>query len=210
MLWLFLLLPKPWSLDTVKPLKSIQIELLETNVKQAAKPKITQNPVIASHQPESTTKPESNVNSADEQAKTIVDRESKHATFKPQPPSNQPITKTPQSDKNSIPTISAIEIMRLAKERKSYAVTPEFQAKTKPTNEFMMPKPVSTDWYADLPYLDETVDKPKLLMNFYAPGIQGSADRFFDKAALMKTITTKHGTQTNCSWIINIVMCGWQ
>ncbi len=68
----------------------------------------------------------------------------------------------------------------------------------------------ATDWKESLPYLDEEVDKPRVAMRFYAPGIEGSVERFFDKISIKKKFTTRYGTEIYCVYVALIVACSWK
>jgi len=114
------------------------------------------------------------------------------------------------SKPTTTPQINAGDVLQMIQNRKSIDITAEFQARTGPATDFYIPKQQITDWYANLPYLDESVDKPKLQMKFYAEGIEGGIEKFFDKITISKTFTTKYGTKIHCALIGIIAMCGWK
>ena len=114
------------------------------------------------------------------------------------------------SKQTTTPEINSSDVLQMMQNRTSIDITPEFQARIGNPKDFYIPKQQVTDWYANLPYLDESVDKPKLQMKFYAEGLDGSIERFFDKITISKTFTTKYGTKIHCALIGVIAMCGWK
>jgi len=128
-------------------------------------------------------------------------------TIEPTPPSAAP----PKQATDTRPSqINTGDILRMIEDRTSIEITPEFEARSGPATDFFMPTPQVTDWYADIPYLDETVDQPQLELNFYAEGFEGSIERFFDRITVTKTFTTKYGTKIHCAWIGVLVSCAWK
>lgn len=77
-------------------------------------------------------------------------------------------------------------------------------------NQFIAKQFIATDKYGDLPYLDESVDAPRVHMEFYSEGFMGNVEKFFDKITYKKTFTTKYGTKIHCALIGVIAMCGWK
>lgn len=74
-----------------------------------------------------------------------------------------------------------------------------------------IPQQIQTiNWRNDLPYLDESVDAPRLQMQFYSAGFMGNIERFFDKVTFEKTFTTKYGTKIKCALIGVVALCGWK
>lgn len=61
-----------------------------------------------------------------------------------------------------------------------------------------------------IPYLDESVDKPRIEMNFYSQGYMGSIERFFDKIIYKKEFITKYGTKINCAAVGILMLCSWK
>ena len=77
-------------------------------------------------------------------------------------------------------------------------------------NNFIAKKYEASNMYADLPYLDESVDAPQLELQFYAEGFTGNIERFFDAITYEKTFTTKYGTKISCAVVGVLAMCGWK
>ncbi len=123
----------------------------------------------------------------------------------PVPSEPAPAAAPPQSQ-----PVTGAELIQMSKNSPSIEITPEFEARSGPATDFFRPAVQVTDWYADIPYLDESVDKPQLQMRFYAAGIEGHVERFFDRITVTKTFTTKYGTKIHCAWIGVIVSCGWK
>ncbi|MCX7554560.1 hypothetical protein OS175_11770 [Marinicella sp. S1101] len=108
-------------------------------------------------------------------------------------------------------TVKATDVLRMLQNRPTMELTPEFQARTAPSKDFYIPEQQIMDWYADIPLLDESIDKPKLQMRFYAEGFEGSIEKFFDKVTYRKTFTTKYGTKIHCALIAGVMAaCGWK
>ena len=84
------------------------------------------------------------------------------------------------------------------------------QARTGPAKDFYIPQQEIEDWLADIPFLDESVDRPTVEMRFYSQGFTGHIEKFFDKITISKTFTTKYGTKIHCALIGVIVACGWK
>lgn len=70
--------------------------------------------------------------------------------------------------------------------------------------------PRAADIYADLPYLDTSVDAPELDMVFYSAGVGGDIERLVDKVTVEKEFTTKYGTKVKCAMIALLAVCGWK
>ncbi len=197
----FLLLPKPWLTPSPNNHSTvIEIELSPNKTepvtehvnKPVAEPK--EFPV------KPTTEPQKQQISKTKQIKPLV----KQRIQKP--------TATPTKAENVVPKIkpSSGEILLSTKNRTSVVVSTEFQARSVLQNDFVIPSPEIENWLADIPYLDESVDRPTIQMKFYAAGIEGSIEKFFDKITISKTFTTKYGTKIHCALIGVIAACGWK
>jgi hypothetical protein len=108
------------------------------------------------------------------------------------------------------PAITSGDILLMTHNRTSIEITPEFQARTGPARDFYIPKQDIENWLDDIPYLDESVDRPTVEMRFYAAGIEGQIEKFFDKITISKTFTTKYGTKIHCALIGVVAACGWK
>ena len=106
--------------------------------------------------------------------------------------------------------VNAGDVLEMIQNRKPIDIPVEFQARSGPKTDFYIPEQEIHDWLADLPYLDESVDKPKLEMKFYPEGIDGSIEKFFDKITIKKTFTTKYGTKIQCVLVGVLAACGWK
>ncbi|TDR19589.1 hypothetical protein C8D91_2146 [Marinicella litoralis] len=125
-----------------------------------------------------------------------------------QPPTNQPVKI--QADTATKKKISSGDILLAAKNRTSVFISPEFQARSANQQNFQIPTVEIENWLADIPFLDESVDRPTIQMKFYAEGIEGSLEKFFDKITISKTFTTQYGTKIHCALIGVIAACGWK
>lgn len=215
-----LLLPHPWSLLKRDSNPVLTLELIE-DAAQPIEPDLIEpramTPMVKEPIPIETPPEPTNQAAAPEPATAAPPIE----TVPPVPvipqPSTEPTVKailpipsTATPAPASIPSITGAELIQQSKNSTSIEITPEFQARSGPATDFFMPEVQATDWYADIPYLDESVDKPQLEMRFYAEGIEGSVERFFDRITVKKTFTTKYGTKIHCAWIGVIVNCGWK
>lgn len=196
---LFLLLPKPWTLALFQPNNVIQLELIEnqpiTPVIPTTEP--IKQPPVAPVIEQAIEQPQvSPIETASEKTPTI------ESTAKPP----EPITIKP----SKAVEVNAGDVLQMIQNRTSIDITPEFQARTQPATDFYIPEQEIHDWLADIPFLDESVDKPKLQMKFYAQGFTGGIEKFFDKITISKTFTTKYGTKIHCALIGVIAACGWK
>ncbi len=198
MLWI----PKPWTVTSPNLVSVIQVDLQPPETKPITQPvtePIEVEPVI---EPETPPEIEPEVQPELEQAVTEPAPEPSQQTE-----SNVP---TPAATTAPKPQLKATDVMQMLNNRKSIEITSEFEARTEPAQDFYIPKPEVTDWFADVPYLDESVDKPRVEMNFYALGFEGSIERFFDKITVSKTFTTKYGTKIHCALIGILAACSWK
>jgi hypothetical protein len=107
-------------------------------------------------------------------------------------------------------SLSAGDIMLMAKSRTSIEITQEFTARSPTAQNFYIPEQEIRNWLDDIPYLDESVDRPTIEMRFYAEGLEGHIEKFFDKITISKTFTTKYGTKIHCALIGVIAACSWK
>ncbi len=196
---LLLLLPKPWSFNTLLSEHVIEVKLVEQITEKKAPPPIEIKP----QQPTQAEIPEvTQTNEVNQPPPTTS------PPVEPNVPQQQQTRTPPTTPPEQL--LKATDVMKMVKNRKSLDLPTEFQARTAPAKDFYIPKQQVTDWRADIPFLDESVDKPRLQMNFYAEGIEGSIEKFFDKITVSKTFTTKYGTKIHCAWIGIIAACGWK
>ena len=205
----FLWLPKPWTLALFQPNSVIEIELIASQ-HSLPDPKVTTDPKpIIQPQPEPDI--EQPVNAPIESPNQSETRVTE-ATAKPMT-QTETAAKSPQpitSEATTTVQFNATDVLQMIQDRTAIEITPEFQARTQPASDFYIPEHEIQDWLADIPYLDESVDKPKLQMKFYAQGFTGGIEKFFDKITISKTFTTKYGTKIHCALIGIIVACGWK
>ncbi len=199
----FLGLPKPWQLNALTPNNVLEIALLKD---QPSLPDPPTTPTNATIPADSVTKqPKTNpIPSASTKTKKPI-----KATKQPAPTATEP-SSNPTTQILTAPQLNAGDVLQMLQHRSSVDITPEFQARTQPLTDFHIPAPEIHDWLANIPYLDESKDKPKLQMQFYAEGIEGSIEKFFDKITISKTFTTQYGTKIHCALIGVVAMCGWQ
>jgi len=193
----FLWLPKPWTLALFQPNKAIEIELIkpQTTITEAptTEPEPIEQPLL---EPAIETSPETPIETTPKEVRPIK------TESKPQ----QVITVKPTTTLE----INASDVLQMMQNRSSIDVPIEFQARTQAATDFYIPEQQIHDWLTDIPYLDESVDKPKLQMKFYTEGFTGGIEKFFDKITIKKTFTTKYGTKIHCALIGVIAACGWK
>jgi hypothetical protein len=107
-------------------------------------------------------------------------------------------------------SVSAGDIMLMASSRTSIEITEEFTARSPTAKNFYIPEQEIQNWLDDIPFLDESVDRPTVEMRFYAEGLEGHIEKFFDKITISKTFTTKYGTKIHCALIGVIAACSWK
>ena len=194
----FLLLPNPWLiLNQVFNAEVTTIELVaKPPVKTISEPKVEVMPKLVQQAPEPVTKP----------LKPTKPNFTSQTTSKE---SIKPI-ETVKPVQQLAEKVSTGQILLSATNRTSIEIPAEFQARTGPIKDFFIPEQEMTDWFADIPYLDESVDRPTIEMRFYAEGIEGGIEKFFDKITISKTFTTKYGTKIHCALVGVLAMCGWK
>ncbi|MGJ8664620.1 MAG: hypothetical protein ACSHWU_13265 [Marinicella sp.] len=201
---LVLMLPKPWTMPLFQASQEIELELLDPILPT---PEPLVKPIIEQPKIEPITKTIEKLPVPTEQIIKPVEQTVEQPTptvpqeASPPQPNTKPITQ---------PQLSAGDVLQMIENRTSIDITPEFQARTGPAKDFYIPEQEIHDWLADIPFLDESVDKPKLQMKFYAEGFTGSIEKFFDKITIKKTFTTKYGTKIHCAVIGVIAACGWK
>ncbi|WP_395374584.1 hypothetical protein [Marinicella sp. W31] len=92
---------------------------------------------------------------------------------------------------------------------KDISIHEDFMAAPK-TQGFKSRQWEATDLQSDIPYVNNETDKPRVDMNFYAPGFEGSIERFFDKITVEKEFTTKYGTKIKCAMVGILMACSWK
>jgi len=194
---LLLLLPKPWSLALFKPKNVIELEIVKPQPIPTNTPKPIQQPLEKPIIEEVIPKTK---------AKTVDLKAESTQQNTPALKSQEQITVKP----STTPKINTGDVLQMIQDRPSFDLPNDFQARSKPAKDFYIPEQEVHDWLTDLPYLDESIDKPKLQMKFYPEGIDGSIEKFFDKITISKTFTTKYGTKINCALIGVLVACGWK
>ncbi len=123
-------------------------------------------------------------------------------------PTQSPEAAAPEHTDTS--SLSAGDIMLMAKSRTSIEITEEFTARAPNAKNFYIPEQEIQNWLDDIPFLDESVDRPTIEMRFYAEGLEGQIEKFFDKITISKTFTTKYGTKIHCALIGVIAACSWK
>lgn len=201
----FLLLPKPWRLDLFASTQVIELELVKSQLIAEDTP----DSMPVAQPPAQPAIDESPVETPNQQPSLIED-----STVEPEPvatPSTEPLSTQPlEILHNSPPEVNAGDVLLMMQNRTSVDIPAEFQARTGAATDFYIPEQEIQDWLADIPFLDESVDKPKLQMKFYADGLDGSIEKFFDKITISKTFTTKYGTKIHCALIGVIAACSWK
>lgn len=210
LLGLLLALPLPWhskapiddtwidvQLQTPTS-RQAEIQQPEPQLESESEPEPEPEP-IKENKPEPETKPNPEPLPQD-----------KPQTVSPQPSKQQlPVTPTVQPEP-STKQPTAADVMRMMSQPPRVELSDEFLPRLGPAKDFYIPEQEIMDWFADIPYLDESVDQPKLTMRFYPEGIEGHVEKFFDKITISKTFTTKYGTKIHCAVIGVIAACSWK
>lgn len=197
---IFLCLPKPWITELLSINSAIEIELIDN---QSQKPE----PIKTVPPEPQPNEPEPQVTTPEPVLKTL------NIPEMTEPAPQQPVTTDVKSidiEQTAKPAVNAVDVMQMIQNRTSIEVPAAFQTRTQPATDFYIPKQEIENWLADIPFLDESVDKPQLEMRFYAEGIEGSVEKFFDKITLSKTFTTQYGTQIECALVGVLAVCGWK
>lgn len=203
----FLLLPKPWATQLFNTNQVIEIELFNADPVQ---PQLEKTPEPVKQEPiiEPILKP--------------VEKPEDPPIVQPiEDPIKEPIEQPSEAAKQPTTTIQAIEqppkiqinagdVMNMIENRTPIDIPTEFQARTGPTKDFYIPEQEIKNWLDDIPFLDESIDRPKIQMKFYAEGIDGVMEKFFDKITISKTFTTKYGTKVHCALIGVLAACSWK
>jgi hypothetical protein len=191
----FLLLPNPWlGFKHVFSTEVLTIELVaKPPIKSITEPKTEVMPEAVQIAPKPVTKSVNPTESPTSTDKNII----------------KPI-ETVRPEQQQSEKVSAGQILLSANNRTSTELPAEFQARTGPVKDFFIPEQEITDWFADIPFLDESVDRPTIEMRFYAEGIEGGIEKFFDKITISKTFTTKYGTKIHCALVGVLAVCGWK
>ena len=203
-------MPKPWQstpLNDTKPALIIELNtsrnsdaqavvVAEPNRQVDTKPQTTTS--LSKTMPEvSHTEPEI---SAAQPTVTVIQSQ-KAQQLKTDTQTTEPVTQQPATTG---------DIMLSVKNSSAFQVPKEFQARTGAAMDFHIPQNEIEDWLADIPYLDESVDRPTIEMRFYAQGFEGKIEKFFDKITISKTFTTKYGTKIHCALIGVLAACSWK
>ncbi len=104
------------------------------------------------------------------------------------------------------PNITASELIKQAQSIPDLSITDEF--KVLGDTSFKTPFVKAHDPYASIPYLP-TDNSNAMDLDFYATGVEGDIDRFFDNVIPKKSFTTKYGTKFSCAWVV-ILICSWK
>ncbi|WP_154223872.1 hypothetical protein [Marinicella rhabdoformis] len=128
---------------------------------------------------------------------------------------NPVVNKTPEKQiiKKATPkkeTLNSRDVQMMMLQAVDPKLTDSDFLSKKNQNQFLAKQYIAKDNYADLPYLDESIDAPRVQMAFYSPGFMGNVEKFFDKITYKKTFTTKYGTKIHCALVGVIAMCGWK
>ena len=156
-----------------------------------------------------------------EPPKPLFDTKQSKPTEAPPKPINTVITSTEpkpsveehpnqSATSKSVPDIDASDVqIMMSKVIDPKILNDDFSVR-KNNNQFIAKQYTVADKYADLPYLDESIDAPRIQMAFYSEGFMGNIERFFDKITFEKTFTTKYGTKIHCAVVGVLAMCGWK
>jgi hypothetical protein len=105
---------------------------------------------------------------------------------------------------------SAATILTTKSNFKLEKLDPIFQARTGHEEDFKQKIIEPPKWNQVTKLINEEIDKPRIEMNFYSPGVVGATERFFDKITYKKTFTTRYGTKIYCGGIGPLLICGWK
>lgn len=109
------------------------------------------------------------------------------------------------------PLPSSVEIFNLTYGKVTLdPIDKDFQARTGHEEDYIFKTIEQPEWNKVTKYINEELDKPSTYMKFYALGIEGKVERFFDKITYKKRFTTKYGTKIDCGGVGPLVMCSWK
>ncbi len=207
---LLLLIPKPWQSQYFTT-SSIIIELSKETTSETV---IPEEVIPEAIKPEEIIPDKPIMEELLETPQPVVEK-IQPAIQQPEPIIKSKIAPKPSQPLESItaqePKINSTDVLQMLQNRPSMELTSDFLPRTAPAKDFYIPEQQIMDWYADIPFLDESIDKPKLQMRFYPEGFEGSIERFFDKVTYTKTFTTKYGTKIHCALIAGILAaCSWK
>lgn len=157
--------------------------------------------------------PQANIIQPPKPPKIISEPVKEQPPIDPAPPKIQqqtlPETKTAQTE-SSNKQLDASDVQLMMSKAKDFQLNDaDFSVRNK-QQLFVSQQAQTMDWRGDLPYLDESVDAPRIQMQFYSAGLTGSIERFFDKITIEKTFTTQYGTKIHCALIGVVALCGWK
>lgn len=212
LLGLLLGLPLPWNNQAPVDSTWIDVQLQAPTSRQAEiqqpEPQFEPEPELEP-EPIKETKPESEPRQNPEPNLQETPQAVTPQPIRLPPPAKSPVKPSTQPEP-STKQPTATDVMRMMSQPPRVELSDEFMPRLGPAKDFYIPEQEIMDWFADIPYLDESVDQPKLTMRFYPEGIEGHVEKFFDKITISKTFTTKYGTKIHCAVIGVIAACSWK
>ena len=199
-----LALPYPWRYPEplIEPLITLELQTVADPVEPEPEPEpepVPPEPIpLEPVEPQPATTPPSKPATRSELSEPVTTAE----------PAQAPEAVEPQQSESK--DLSAGDIMLMASSRTSIEITEEFTARSPSAKNFYIPEQEIQNWLDDIPFLDESVDRPTIEMRFYAEGLEGHIEKFFDKITISKTFTTKYGTKIHCALIGVIAACSWK
>ncbi len=192
-------LPKDWLISTTKPINIPSIELLIQS-KTITKP-LTKANTTDTKKPQPTTFAEPYLTPM--------------TTTEPPPiPNNKLKQNLPNSTEkqgNKLAGLSSGQVFNMMKQTIDPNISnSDFNPPNINPTTFQPQNFLAQDQYDDLPYLDESIDQPRVTMNFYSKGFMGNVERFFDTITVEKTFTTRYGTKIHCALVTLVAVCGWK
>lgn len=200
LLVLLLMIPYQLNIDTKQYTSTIAVDLIKE------KP-IVESQIVQTV--DETVKEEVVEEVAEKIVKTIEE-----STPETQPKVTQavakPIKLNPQTIKETPPLPSAGTILNTAYGKvKLHQISKDFQVATEDYEDFKFKTIQQPKWNQVTKLIDEELDKPRVVMDFYSAGIVGSTERFFDKITYKKKFTTRYGTKIYCGGVGPLIMCSW-
>jgi hypothetical protein len=158
--------------------------------------------------PKPITGPQKSIPQPSVEAKAVKPIEVESKVIIPEIIKAKPIKPTAETQK---PLPSSNEIFNLTYGKVTLdEIDKVFQARTGHEEDYIFKTIEQSEWNKVTKYINEERDKPSTYMKFYALGIEGSVERFFDKITYKKRFTTKYGTKIDCGGVGPLVMCSWK
>jgi len=193
--------------EVIEPQPEIIEEVVEPPVEEVIPPPLQEAEVEAQPQPTPAVEAEQITPQPAAQPQQQIQQPT------PEVSTEQPVEPPPESvnQDTAEPNInSGIIFNSIQNMDKDMSISEDFMAAPEQTQDFKPRQWEATDLQNTVDYVNTETDKPRVEMNFYSPGFEGSVERFFDKVTIKKEFTTKYGTKIQCGMVLFIMACSWK